>query len=43
MDRLGNKLDIKEFHNVILGSGPMPLEILERVVEDWIAANEAFM
>jgi uncharacterized protein (DUF885 family) len=43
MDRLGEGFDIKEFHNVILGNGPMPLEILERVVEDWIAANEASM
>jgi uncharacterized protein (DUF885 family) len=43
MDRLGAEFDIKEFHNVILGNGPMPLEILERIVEDWIAANEASM
>lgn len=43
MDRLGDGFDIKEFHNVILGNGPTPLEILERVVEDWIAANEASM
>ena len=39
MDRLGDEFDIKEFHNVILGNGPLPLEILERVVEDWIAAK----
>ena len=43
MDRLGDEFDIKQFHNVILGNGPMSLEILERVVEDWIAANEASM
>ncbi|MEJ2736700.1 MAG: DUF885 domain-containing protein [Anaerolineae bacterium] len=41
MDRLGDKFDIKEFHDAILGHGPVPLEILERAVEDWIAANEA--
>jgi uncharacterized protein (DUF885 family) len=39
MDRLGHEFDIKEFHNVILGHGPMPIEILERVVDDWIEAN----
>jgi len=39
MDRLGDEFDIKEFHDVILGNGPMPLEILERVVEDWVAAE----
>ena len=39
MDRLGDEFDIKEFHDVILGNGPLPLEILERVVDDWIAAK----
>jgi uncharacterized protein (DUF885 family) len=36
MDQLGDKFEIKEFHNLILGQGSLPLEILERVVEDWI-------
>jgi len=36
MDQLGDKFDIKEFHNLILGQGSLPLEILERVVKDWI-------
>jgi uncharacterized protein (DUF885 family) len=39
MDQLGNKFDIKEFHNVILGNGPMPMDILEQVVNDWIEAK----
>jgi uncharacterized protein (DUF885 family) len=39
MDQLGDEFDIKEFHDVILGNGPLPLEILERVVEDWIAQS----
>ena len=39
MDQLGDKFDIKEFHNVILGHSPMPIEILERVVNDWIEAE----
>ena len=39
MDKLGHNFDIKEFHNVILGHGPMPMEILERVVDDWIEAK----
>jgi uncharacterized protein (DUF885 family) len=34
---LGDDFDIKEFHNLILGNGAMPLEILERVVDDYIA------
>jgi uncharacterized protein (DUF885 family) len=36
MDQLGDQFDIKEFHNVVLGNSPMPLEILERLVDDWI-------
>jgi uncharacterized protein (DUF885 family) len=39
MDQLGNAFDIKEFHNGVLGHGPMPLEILERVVDDWFEAT----
>jgi uncharacterized protein (DUF885 family) len=41
MDRLGDQFDIKEFHNVVLGNGPLPLEILERMVEEYIEAGSA--
>jgi uncharacterized protein (DUF885 family) len=34
---LGPKFNIKEFHDVVLDSGPLPLNILERNVNDWIA------
>jgi len=36
-DKLGARFDLKEFHNVVLGNGSLPLEILERVVDDYIA------
>ncbi len=39
MQALGDDFDIKQFHNLILGNGAMPLEILERVVDDYIAAR----
>jgi hypothetical protein len=39
MDVLGDGFDIKEFHNLVLGSGSVPLDILERVVEDYIDAK----
>jgi uncharacterized protein (DUF885 family)/pimeloyl-ACP methyl ester carboxylesterase len=39
MDELGDEFDIKEFHNLLLGSGSMPLDILERVVQDYIDAK----
>jgi uncharacterized protein (DUF885 family) len=36
MEQLGDRFDLKEFHNVVLTNGSMPLEILERVVDDYI-------
>ncbi len=37
---LAEKFDLKEFHDVVLGSGPLPLDILERNVNDWIAGKK---
>jgi uncharacterized protein (DUF885 family) len=39
MDRLGTDFDLREFHNLLLTSGGLPLEILERVVDDYIEAK----
>jgi uncharacterized protein (DUF885 family) len=36
---LGTKFDIREFHDVILTSGPVPLSIMEENVGPWIAAR----
>jgi uncharacterized protein (DUF885 family) len=35
--RLGDKFDIREFHDVILRQGAVPLDILEQIVNDWLA------
>tara|TARA_R110002050_G_scaffold167974_2_gene299111 strand:+ start:994 stop:2859 length:1866 start_codon:yes stop_codon:yes gene_type:complete len=37
---LADKFDIKGFHDTILGGGAMPLSILERRVNTWIANNK---
>lgn len=34
---LGEKFDLKAFHDTVLGGGALPLDILEKVVNEWIA------
>lgn len=37
---LGDKFDIKGFHDTILGGGALPLELLERRVKAWISTQK---
>ena len=37
--QLGAKFDIKSFHDLLIASGSQPLSILERRVDEWIAAR----
>ncbi len=37
---LGEKFDVREFHEMILSNGAMPLEILEESVNDWITQQQ---
>ncbi|MEO0608489.1 MAG: DUF885 domain-containing protein [Pseudomonadota bacterium] len=38
---LGDAFDIRAFHDVVLGSGAMPLQILERQVNEWVTSVQA--
>jgi uncharacterized protein (DUF885 family) len=40
-EELGEAFTLGEFHNVILTNGALPLDLLERVVDEWIALRRA--
>jgi uncharacterized protein (DUF885 family) len=37
---LGEKFDIRAFHDTVLGNGALPLSVLESVVSDWIESQK---
>jgi uncharacterized protein (DUF885 family) len=39
-DALGKKFDVREFHNQVLNTGALPLTVLEKKIDDWIATSK---
>jgi len=40
-EQLGDKFDIRAFHDTILGGGALPLDVLEKRVDHWISTVKA--
>lgn len=38
---LGDRFDIRRFHDMLLGAGPLPMDLLEARADRWIAAEKA--
>jgi hypothetical protein len=38
---LGNRFDVRDFHEAVLAEGPVPLSLLDELITEWIASQAA--
>jgi uncharacterized protein (DUF885 family) len=38
--KLGDKFDLRAFHDQVVGHGALPLDVLDTQIEGWIAAQQ---
>ncbi|MCZ6829463.1 MAG: DUF885 domain-containing protein, partial [Gammaproteobacteria bacterium] len=38
-NQLGERFDLRSFHDTVLGNGSLPITVLENLVEEWISAG----
>lgn len=39
--KLGAKFDLRRFHNAVIDQGALPLDVLEEVIDEWVASERA--
>ena len=39
-DQLGDKFDIRAFHDEVLNGGALPMDVLKERIEDWVALQK---
>jgi uncharacterized protein (DUF885 family) len=38
---LGDRFDLRRFHNALIDDGPLPLDVLESRIDEWVAARKS--
>jgi uncharacterized protein (DUF885 family) len=37
---LGDRFDLREFHDAVLREGAVPLDVLEQTIEEWLNSKK---